>query len=248
MRIAFDTLFSTETNLLTIKAFFDRLDIDFELTPSAGEGISIEPLHLISLRKEDSKRIFALIPVNERRNFLMIRNDSVDKQDRIGLKKNARVKIGPLFVARKLGSLRPDIEFVPAERGEILQGLNESVTTAAVIEGCFVTKEMRDNYKVLPLDEREFGHVSGQGYFAIVGEKDHDLGKVFRKLNTHDDISICNVERKLAQMSDNLINCHCEIDRSANIHLWVFDANRETHISQSTRSKIEERALKELQA
>ena len=246
MRIAFNTLFSTEATLTSINTFFDQLDVDYELSQTSQEGVSIQPLHLIPVLTDENQRMFTLFSVNERRNFLLIRNDAVDKDDRIGLGKNALVKITPQFVTRKLASIRSDVEFKMDEAGSILNGLKDLSIENAVIEGCFISNEIIANYKAVKLDSREFGHSPGQGFFAVVGPKDLSLGKMLRRANTQDIITICNIERKMSQLTGNLLNNHCEIDDNANIHLWAYDENAEVHLSQSTRNEIEERALKEL--
>jgi hypothetical protein len=234
--------------LRSIADFFEKVDLDYELVKEIGDGLSIEPLHLIPIERDDSERIFAVFSVKERRNFLLIRKDRVDQKDRIGIEEKGDVKISDQFIVNKLRKLRSDISFNVVDHLSIISALHTGSVEHAVIEGCFISEEIREQYRIVELDSREFGHAPGQGYFAIIGDQSHQLGKVLRRYNNQDAIAICNIERKLAKISNSVINCHCEIDGNSNVHLWVFTSEGEAHISQSTRNQIEERALKELQA
>lgn len=247
MRLTFKALFFTEDNLRAIHGFFEDLDFDYELSQDPSESLHIEPLHLLPLKRENSQTIFVLFPVGERRNFLLIRNDKFDKLDRIGLGQKAEVHVSAPFVSRKLSKLRGDLSFVVEDHTSLLAKLKSASLDHAVVEGCFVSEKILAHYKAVKLDSREFGHTAGQGYFAIVGDKSDEGGEVLRRYNNRESIAICNVERKMAKMSKEVVNCHCEIDTNGNIHLWVYNSEGEAHVSQSTRNQIEERALRKLE-
>lgn len=247
MRIAFNTLFSTESTLSSIKTFFSDLDVDFVLSENSDTELSLLPLHLLPIQgKTDA--ILALLPMSERSNFLVIRKDVYNVEDRIGLESNAIISTSKMFVQNALLAIRKDLKFKVIENTKIIENVRKGAEARAIIEGSFISSEVTDNYHIVRLDEREFGHYPGQGYLALTGPSEYNFRKLLRKHTKENHVVTCNIERKMSDLYVGRINNHCEIDANGNIHVWAFGEDSKTHFSQSTRLNIEEKVIEKMQS
>ncbi|GLR19376.1 hypothetical protein [Portibacter lacus] len=246
MRITFNNLFSTKELINSINQYFDQLDTSIRLVSEGECDLEIIPLHLLPTERNSSKTVFGLITLAERRNFIAIRNDVVNINTPIGLPYSAIINVSPLFVSKNLLEIRGDVQLEVLEPLQIIEGLRKNDLEIAIVEGCFINEEIASYYKLIPLDGREFGHFPGQGFLAIVGNKDLAIGNILRKLNKRESVIPANIERKLMTLVDYKVNNHCEMDIDGNFHFWVHAEKGSAQVSQSTRNEIEDKIKNKL--
>ena len=265
MRIGYNEIFVTELLLNSTKKLIEKLDIEFEFEKvhsdykqacdNINSGIInafIHPLHLIPIKRDKKYKVWALLPRRDCKNILLSKKSVLNTSNPLSIETDGNVFVSSEFIPRLLENIRKDINFEELPSDILIKGLIENNFNNAVIGKIFLHESIMKNYKVLELNEREFGHELGQGTFGIVGLESDVQMKIFQGIHDKETASVCNIERKCSLHLEGKINAHSEIDQHGNYHLWVKNSRQggkfyKGHVSQSTKNEIVERTIENLE-
>ncbi len=239
------------------KGFFTK---EIEDALLSGEvDLAVHSMKDLPTTAPDGLKLAALSYRDDAADWLIINKQSVDFQQILQFKLNA--KIGTSSARRKsqLQDFRPDAELVdirgnvPTRIQKLANGDFDAIMLAAA--GLNRLKLDLSAFHVVKLNPREFVPAPAQAVLALqVRSTDLQLQKAILPLH-HSEVSDCtNIERKILQASGG--GCHaplgayCECDKMGNYHLFVANAKnlgeplQRIRLSSATKSNLAEEALK----
>jgi porphobilinogen deaminase len=235
--------FDLETNLAYCDQAFEELS--HQLVEGKVDYL-VYPLHLVPIARYKHLKIWALTERIKPGNCILVLKE-LCTQDRIPIPENAEIKVADEIIGKLLVQLRPDLSSIICEHHELIGNVKSFSEQFAIVELIHVTPEIRQKYKVIELNNREFAHSPGQGSFAFIGRKEEVTGNLIRSIHNYLAGRLCNNERKLISLIKSNVYAHSEENNVGDHLLWIIILKDgqliKSHISQSTRNHLVERGV-----
>ena len=119
------------------------------------------PLHFLPVERKSDTKIWALLNRKEYNNLLLIHKDFENATLPLFLPNKAIVFHSEGTIIDGLQELREDLNFSTASSNSILELLNKDEIKFAIVEEMFLTENIKDRFRVIVLNEREFAHLPG---------------------------------------------------------------------------------------
>ncbi|WP_235296850.1 hypothetical protein [Portibacter marinus] len=253
MRLGIHSLFFTDVIEAKMRELAESSDLaleffvrDFDPPLDLSLDAFCFPIHLISPQQKQESEIVLLLDIGQRSYSLLIHKDLKEVGKRLGLNPDVPIYHPSEFIGNRLYELNASITLRKSQTIKIIADLMDGVQSNFVIESFLVNDKISESYEVINLNEKEFGHAPGQGFIAVMINKDSTFRQMLRRLNSKGNIAISNIERKIAKMYGQPLNIHCELDMAGRYKVWAFTETAQVQVSQSTRHLLEDKVISKL--
>jgi hydroxymethylbilane synthase len=241
------------------KGFFTKELEDALL--NADIDLAVHSMKDLPTSQPEGLKIAALSYRDLPEDWLIIRKESIDKEEDLRLKKAPVIGTSSARRKAQVLNIRPDAQ-IKDIRGNVptrLEKLRKGDFDAILLAGAGLNRLKLDlsDFLVLKFSPKEFVPAPAQGVLALqIRAEDKILHQTLRQLHKTETQDCTNIERKVLQLFQG--GCHlplgvyCEKDKQGNYHVWAAMAEawdaplKKVQFSSSTKVNLAERIFKAL--